>query len=646
MGDTFKNPYDILEIPHASDFADVKKAWKELSFKYHPDRPDGDENRMKEINAAYEILKDPEQKRKLDEPNNSTFDDDEYQDFNSTQRSNQPSDNYPFWGFDEKGKLHIRYKKLCYFLEESGFGNFSDDGDITKDTVHIRSVDGYVQVHNAKTVKKFLIEFVNNDVSILEGSKEGVLDFLIKLPTSTLNTYLESLSVSSLKSNEDCDLLDILFDNKEECFIPFKNGVVKITKDDIQLLSKDALKDDGKMWASSVIPHSIDLSSFKLDVDNNYFRKFVIYALKKGINPKIDENDLHEGTDTDEHKNSMDALETAYGSMLHTYVHPTQSRGVIFIDAGAFSNVANGGNGKSVVMKSVEHFKNTVEVDGKGWKTDKSFTLSSVKRDTQFVIISDIRSTFEYELLFNHVTDEFSVEGKGTNSWSFSKDKKPKLGITTNYIPDGKGTSFSRRFFIIEFGDFFKRGIEQKPVVAPDDVMGLILFDDFTEDDWNTFFNYGFHCIQRYLKEGLIPQESTDLALKILIKQTEGKGGDGVLTKWLRDWIADDRVKGNYHKNGIPIKDFWGLFAKDHPSHADREWKQPQFKKALFDYVDHVKELEYNPHLASKGNSMSDRKWRKGEREKQVEWVKITHIDDDQSDDDDEILKIFEQLAA
>jgi len=59
-----------------------------------------------------------------------------------------------------------------------------------------------------------------------------------------------------------------------------------------------------------------------------------------------------------------------------------------------------------------------------------------------------------------------------------------------------------------------------------------------------------------------------------------------------------------------------------------------------------VKELEYNPHLASKGNSMSDRKWRKGEREKQVEWVKITHIDDDQSDDDDEILKIFEQRFA
>ena len=111
MNTQSKNPYDILGIPHASSFEDVKKAWKDLSKKYHPDRPDGDENRMKEINAAYEILKDPEQKRKLDEPNNSTFDDDEYQDFNSTQSSNQPSDNYPFWTFNATGNVTVNVIK-------------------------------------------------------------------------------------------------------------------------------------------------------------------------------------------------------------------------------------------------------------------------------------------------------------------------------------------------------------------------------------------------------------------------------------------------------------------------------------------------------------------------------------------------------
>jgi hypothetical protein len=50
--------------------------------------------------------------------------------------------------------------------------------------------------------------------------------------------------------------------------------------------------------------------------------------------------------------------------------------------------------------------------------------------------------------------------------------------------------------------------------------------------------------------------------------------------------------------------------------------------------------LDYNPHLASNGDTMSARKWRVGPRGNQVEWVKITHIDDDQ------IFDYFSQLAA
>ena len=42
---------------------DIKKAYKKLAVKHHPDRG-GDANKFKEINAAHEVLSDPE-KRKL-----------------------------------------------------------------------------------------------------------------------------------------------------------------------------------------------------------------------------------------------------------------------------------------------------------------------------------------------------------------------------------------------------------------------------------------------------------------------------------------------------------------------------------------------------------------------------------------------------
>ena len=57
------NYYDVLEIAHDADDQAIKKAYMKLSLKYHPDRnPQNLEeatSTFQEINAAYEVLKDP-----------------------------------------------------------------------------------------------------------------------------------------------------------------------------------------------------------------------------------------------------------------------------------------------------------------------------------------------------------------------------------------------------------------------------------------------------------------------------------------------------------------------------------------------------------------------------------------------------------
>ena len=58
------NYYDVLEIAHDADEQAIKKAYMKLSLKYHPDRnPQNLEEatrKFQEINAAYEVLKDPQ----------------------------------------------------------------------------------------------------------------------------------------------------------------------------------------------------------------------------------------------------------------------------------------------------------------------------------------------------------------------------------------------------------------------------------------------------------------------------------------------------------------------------------------------------------------------------------------------------------
>jgi len=56
-----KNYYSILEISENATQDEIKKSYRKLALKYHPDKNNGDsicENKFKEINEAYEILSD------------------------------------------------------------------------------------------------------------------------------------------------------------------------------------------------------------------------------------------------------------------------------------------------------------------------------------------------------------------------------------------------------------------------------------------------------------------------------------------------------------------------------------------------------------------------------------------------------------
>jgi len=61
--------YDILGVPRSASDKDIRKAYRRLARKHHPDVNPGDksaEARFKEINAAYEVLSDTDKRRKYD----------------------------------------------------------------------------------------------------------------------------------------------------------------------------------------------------------------------------------------------------------------------------------------------------------------------------------------------------------------------------------------------------------------------------------------------------------------------------------------------------------------------------------------------------------------------------------------------------
>ena len=71
-----KDYYDILGIAKGANDADIKKAFKKLALKYHPDRnPDNKEaeEKFKEINEAYQVLSDSEKRSRYDQFGTADF---------------------------------------------------------------------------------------------------------------------------------------------------------------------------------------------------------------------------------------------------------------------------------------------------------------------------------------------------------------------------------------------------------------------------------------------------------------------------------------------------------------------------------------------------------------------------------------------
>lgn len=58
--------YEVLGVPKTADEAEIKKAYKKLALKNHPDKG-GDPEKFKEISAAAEILCDPEKRKTYDQ---------------------------------------------------------------------------------------------------------------------------------------------------------------------------------------------------------------------------------------------------------------------------------------------------------------------------------------------------------------------------------------------------------------------------------------------------------------------------------------------------------------------------------------------------------------------------------------------------
>jgi len=377
-----------------------------------------------------------------------------------------------FWTKSDKGVINIVHYLFREFLEDSGFFKYCPEG--AKSFVFVKVTNNLIDHTNEAEIKDHVLDYLENKVEDLE-----VYNFFADKTRFFREDFLSLLSPVNAF---------FISDDKHTAYLYYKNCAVKVTKKAVTTI--DYIDLDGFVWKD----HVIDRDFKSCEITDCDFQKFISNVC---------------GGD----EKRIKSMESTIGYLLHAFKNLSYSPAVILNDE-VISDNPEGGTGKGIFMNALSQMKKVVTIDGKGFTFEKSFAYQLVSADTQVLVFDDVRKHFDFERLFSVVTEGLTLEKKNKDAIKIPFSKSPKIAITTNYAIKGKGSSFERRKWELEFKQHYSS--EHTPL----DEFGRLLFGDWNDDEWCVFDNYMIRNLSNFLSTGLVKSEFVNLKIRKLSAET------------------------------------------------------------------------------------------------------------------------------
>jgi len=442
-----------------------------------------------------------------------------------------------FWSVDEKGKITISRNKLDKFLREGGYSLFFYDQSSGIYRI-VKLTHGLLEEVSIERIKKFIKSYVYSLEPIEPFDHGTTASQLMEVILKGSDTYFSKSFLEFLDERKY-----VFFkDSKDSAYFFYKNGVVSVSKDGIVLKGYGDI--DKVIWKSQVIDFNITIDP-TFDPAHCEFSRF-----------------LHLVSGKDDEK--YEYAQTLIGYILHKYKHASRPWAVVLAEETE-DEAKGGGTGKGIFVKAISYMAKTERVDGKNFKIDKNFAFQRVGLDTRVVAIEDVRKNVDFEGFYSVITEGITVEKKNKDELFISYADSPKIIFTTNYTIYSVGQHSKRRQRVFEFAPYFSS------TYTPVDEFGHQLFEDWDQDEWNRFYNFMFHCEQKYLSGGL---KSVDTGEKMKRKHIRLSFGEELLEFF--DQIVSEAEQWNL------LTDLYKRFL-DQNFFDKKDYSQKRFKKGLSD---------------------------------------------------------------
>lgn len=446
---------------------------------------------------------------------------------------------YRFWDIEPQYDRSGNFKKMGYaFNNVHAYNFFGKNGFFRLKSENKKNGFIYVKIDG-----NTITEVEPNDI------KNFIHKFLEdrKMDTDLRNTFYRStqLSENSL-SNLPMTEIDFTDYDRESQFLFFQNKTWKVTANSIEEFRPGEI--NKFIWQDEVIPFRIkkidplfivktDPETGEKDIeihnDNCLFFRYLIQTSRVHWRKELEielykrkadfredylvrnkfniAGDLLSAEEKKEQKEHLINKIYSLGYLLHRYKDPSRPWCVFAMDNRINDDGGSyGGSGKSIAFeKGVRKvLRKNFYLGGRNPKiTDNPHIYDGLTEHHRYVLIDDADEFLNFKFFFDAITGELKVNPKNIQPYSIPFEKVGKFAITSNFTLRNIDPSTERRLLYTVFSDYYHEQGETSDYNesrSPKDDFGRSLFTDFTEDEWNHFYNFMSQCLQFYLNHDKI----------------------------------------------------------------------------------------------------------------------------------------------